>query len=362
MQMIYSKEKYFENSMSVHQINTYLKCRKAWKYAYVDKLSKKYDKPYFTKGKLIHTGMEYAMLKKYELNNNGKEDDLSIMIVAGLDKMKEEFDNYCQGLDLDSLNPETRDVESELNLVYDESTEIFVRTLKLFESNKWEILTIEGYPAVELHYAMPMKNGNMFHGFIDLVVKEKETNQIWELDWKFQSILSNEEDEAFNIQNAIYCLALKKAGVDVTGSITFQSLNVASSTPNINKNGTISRAKIRISWDDYAEFCKSNGQDPKDYIEEMEPKLADNKWVKINREYRSDFMIENIWNNVVETVVEEISCNENFPPYIKPLNCKSCAYVPICQGEIRGYEVGFIIDSEFVSKLDIIFGTNDEEV
>ena len=352
-----------EGGLSISQINQLFRCRRAWKYGYVDKLAKKYERPYFTKGKLAHVGMCKAMEMKY----HNPEATIDSMINHGETEIYMEYCDYIVGLKLgdpELWDDETLAMLDGLEKTYEESKIIFRRALKDFQPDKWEIITVQGYPAIELHYVLPIRGTRLMHGFIDLVAREKETGQIWQIDWKFKSQLSPEEDEVFNIQNAVYTRALKRAGVEITGSLTFQALNIGPTVPNINKNGSISRAKIRISWEDYAQFCSDNGENPANYQEEMEPKLADIIWTRPTREYRSDFMMENIWKNIVQAASYEIAAKNKkdrwYLPAIYPMNCKSCAYMPICQGELRGYDLDFIVNSEYVSKLDI--SLEEEEV
>lgn len=365
--VIFPHDETFENALSISQIIQHSKCRRAWKYSYVDGLAKKYERAYLTKGKLAHAGMQAAMMIKYNGQLDGNEPaSMEDMLSIGCAEITDEYCDYINELNLgdpEQFDEQTCDLMDELEQMYAEAIVVFRRTLVDFQPDKWEVLTIEGYPAIELHFALPIRGMKWMHGFIDLVARERETNQIWELDWKFKSTLSSEEDEVFNIQNSVYCRALKKAGVDVTGSITFQSLNIPPTVPNINKNGTISRAKIRITWPEYAMFCQEHGQDPDLYQEEMEPKLADVAWTRPIREYRSDFMMNNIWDNVVQSVAYEIASkrkNKRYPPAIGPMNCKGCAYMALCQGELRGYDTDFILNSEYVSKLEVTLEEEDE--
>ena len=350
----------FDNALSVSQIITYLKCRRAWKYSYLDKITKKYDRPYLTKGKLAHSGMQAAMWCKHNWEETFSGPcPIEDMVAAGKRSINTEFEQYVVELGVDFKNPkdeETMALCVDLNEMRIESLVVFERTLIEFGPDKWSVEIVQGFPAIELHYALPIRGMHVMHGFIDLVAWEIATNQIWEIDWKFKSQLAPGEDEQFGLQHSAYCRALLLAGVNLTGSITFQSLNIMPTEPNINKNGTISRAKIRITWDDYAKFCLQNGQDPELYREEMEPKLAETEWTRITREYRSDFMMNNIWHNVVQSTALEISSKrkgKRYPPTIGPMNCKSCSYMPLCQAELRGYDMEYILNTEYVSKVKV---------
>lgn len=355
-QIMYPHDMEFRNALSVSQIHTYSKCRRAWKYSYIDHLSKKYERPYMTKGKLAHAGMEKAFTALYECQNQGKQIRIEDMISAGITHMRSDFDTYIKDLGLDApllWSPEDKEMVINLEQMFDDAVEVFERTLKSAEPLNYEVLYIQGFPAIELHWAIPIRGDKFMHGFIDLVVRDIKTRQIWSIDWKFKSQLSAEEDEAFNIQNSIYCKALRMAGISVTGSITYQALNVPTTLPNLNKNGTVSRAKIRCTWDDYAAFCRQVGQDPEDYREEMEPKLSEITWVRPIKEYRSEYMMYNIWEKVVKTLSSEINVkrnNKKYPPALNAMNCKSCAYTSLCQAELRGYDTEFIINSEYVNK------------
>jgi hypothetical protein len=113
-------------------------------------------------------------------------------------------------------------------------------------------------------------------------------------------------NEMFNVQNPVYQYALKKIGIETVGSLTFHALNKPATIPKINKNGSISRAKINCDWLTYAQFCLDNNQDPTDYEEEMKEKLSDVEWFRFNREYRNEGTIDTVWKGIIVGVGYEI--------------------------------------------------------
>lgn len=338
--------------LSVSQLQTYLSCKKKWEYAYVDNLTPRVERPFFTIGRLCHKGMQTAMQTLWE---NGNTPCINVMLDAAKKAMKMEYESCLSTYPI--LNEELPEFEETLN----SALSVFEQALYEFEPDKYEVVSVDGKPALELHFCVPCENTNGFHGFIDAILKEKETGFIWCTDYKFRKSLAPDEDEAYNIQNAVYAYACQMMEIPITGTMTWQHINTPAADPAILKNGGISRSKIKTTWNHYAEFCEANGQDPKDYEEEMKPKLADIEWYRATYEYRNDETLAKIWSECILPVASEMFSLFDVVLYrsLYPWNCKMCQFQSLCQAELRSYDVTEIVKREYVERGKNILDTEN---
>lgn len=323
-------------ALSISQMNSFLRCRKQWWYGYVKKIRPRREARPLTLGKLIHEGMAAYWTSRAHGGPIGPE--------AGLEAMRRSCDQQriqMEGDEWDVFEDILRNAE-----------EVFLRALTAFDPSEWEVVLLDsGEPLVEVHFAVPLVRRVPMQGFIDLVARDLRTGMVWQIDWKFVSSLSDAEDELFNLQNVVYQYALRRIGVEVAGSITFKCLSKESTKPKMNKNGSLSRAYIRCSWEDYARACIEAGENPEDYREEMEPKLAQNQWTLKVQEYRNEETLINLWREEIAGTAHEILKNQTrYPRSVSPMNCRTCSYRSICHGELRGYDVEGIEAMEYEPK------------
>lgn len=338
-----------EGMVSVSQLQTYLSCAKKWEYGYVEEITPRVDKTYLTIGKLCHKGMQAAMHSMWQNGNDGK---WNVALTAGITAMDIEFYEYIGQTPL--LPEEMPDMEQMLN----DAESVFKQAFEEFEPWKYEVVTLqkngEPIPALELHFVVPCAGTKGLHGFIDAILKDKETGFVWCTDYKFRKSLSPDEEEAYNIQNAVYSWACHKMGVPITGTMTWQHVNTPAADPAILKDGRISRAKIKTTWQHYERFCEEHGQDPQDYYLEMEEKLRDIEFFRPTYEYRNMPTIKQIWSECVVPAAYAVKRARNKKTKkhrsMYPWNCKMCQYQSLCQAELRDYDADAIRDREYVKR------------
>lgn len=332
--------------VSVSQIQTFLSCKKKWKYNYIENLMPRIERSYLTIGKLCHKGMQTAMYMLWQ------ETPWERALRFGLGTIREEWTQYM------NETPMLSEELSDMDQLFHDACSVFSQAFKEFEPWKYEVFTIkrgkELLPALELHFKVPCPPTKGLHGYIDAILKDKETGSIWCVDYKFRKSLSPDEDEAFNIQNAVYSYACKKMGIPISGTMTWQYLNTPAADPQILKDGKISRAKIKTTWEHYSDFCKEHGQDPSYYVEEMYDKLADIEWCRATLEYRNESTIDRIWNDCILPVARAIKAAygknaDNFRS-LYPWNCKMCQYQSLCQAELRDYDADAIRQREYTKR------------
>ena len=335
---LFDEEKQTPKGMvSISQLQTFMSCPKKWEYNYIDGLTPRVEKTYLSIGKLCHKGMQTAMQYKWEHEREiGYRDENAL--TAAMFAIEAEWNSYiCQ---TDLLNEEIPDMEQML----EDAKSVFEQAFWEFDISKYEVLTISDgktlRPALELHFVVPCAGSKGLHGYIDAILKDKTTGFTWNVDYKFRKSLSPDEEEAYNVQNTVYCWACHKMGIEITGTMTWQHINIPASEPQLLKNGGVSRAKIKTTWEKYRAFCLANGIDPNPYEEEMREKLSDIEFFRATYEYRNVDTVKNIWNNVVVPASRAVAKAYKSKNYknMYPWNCKMCQYQSLCQGELRGYD------------------------
>lgn len=347
-----------EGMVSVSQLQTYLSCAKKWEYGYIEEITPRVDRSYLTIGKLCHKGMQVAMQTAWKDQRSGLCTDYfttgrwKSWMDAGINAMGDEWREYMESVPL--LDEEIPDIEQ----MYYDALSVFTQAYEEFHPWKYMVETVvrdgKECPALELHFKVPCSPTKGLHGFIDAILTDIETGFTWCTDYKFRRSLSPDEEEAFNIQNAVYSYACSKMGIQITGTMTWQHVNTPAADPVVLKNGTVSRAKIKTTWGHYEQFLMEHNQDPEDYEEEMIPKLADIEWYRATYEYRNPITVERIWNTCVLPVARKIKLahgkNAVNHPSLYPWNCKMCQYQSLCQAELRDYDVDAIRQREYTKR------------
>nr|DAO63031.1 MAG TPA: PD-(D/E)XK nuclease superfamily protein [Caudoviricetes sp.] len=335
-----------DGMVSVSQLQTFMSCPKKWAYNYIENLTPRIERPFLSVGKLCHKGMETAMRYIWEHDHdfNFKLTDAMNTAILAIDREWAEYiSSHCF---LEEEMPEQQQILADAQSVFEQAFEEF-------DPEKYEVVTLykngEPIPALELHFLLPCPGSKGLHGYIDAILREKQTGHIWCTDYKFRKSLSPDEDEAFNIQNAVYTKACARMGVTITGTMTWQHINTPAAIPAVLKNGTFSRAKIKTTWRYYAHIVALNGGDPEDYREEMEPKLADIEWFRPTLEYRNPETVLRIWDQAVvpaSWAVKRAYKAKN-SRFMYPWNCKMCQYGELCQAELRNHDAEFLRSTQY---------------
>ena len=342
-----------EGMVSVSQLQTFMSCPKKWEYGYVENLTPRVERPYLGVGKLCHKGMECAMRYywKYSHDVGFRRDDA---LYAAICAIKDEWFQYMDSNTF--LEEELPDQQKILS----DALSVFEQAFYEFDPDKWEVMTVykngEAIPALELHFVVPCAGSKGLHGYIDAILKDKEKGFIWCTDYKFRKSLSPDDEEAVNIQNAVYTYACDKMGIKITGTQTWQHINTPASDPAILKNGAASRAKIKTTWKHYEKFLRDHGIDPEPYREEMQEKLSDIEWFRPTFEYRNNETIKNMWNGIVvpasyavKSAYTKAKSKKN-QRNLYPWNCKMCQFKDLCQAELRNHDADFLRSSEYVHR------------
>lgn len=337
-----------EGMVSVSQILQWLRCRRQWEYSHVDGLSPRVERPYLTVGKMCHAGMHAAMERAWMRQRGGVRASFDELMDAGLRAVVDEWDSHMVSTDfLDEEVPLQEDL-------LDDAREVFSQALRDFRPERWEPVTVgDGvteFPALELHFLMPCEGSAGMHGYIDAVLRDRLTGYTWCVDYKFRRSLQDDDEEQYNLQNAVYMRACERMGIPVTGTLTWQHLSTPPADPAITAKG-VSRARIRTTWDRYRRFLLRQGLDPADYAE-MEDKLATIEWCRETLELRSAETVDRIWDEIVVPAARGIAESRigGNARSMYAFNCRACAYRELCQAELRGYDADYVRKAQFVRK------------
>lgn len=342
--------------VSVSQLQTFLSCPKKWEYGYIEEITPRVERSFLTIGKLCHKGMQVAMQTLWELGENAqhyqKSEVMQTLYTKAIEAINDAYRAYMD--EVPHLDEEIPDLE-QMKL---DAHAVFIQALEEFDPLKYEVVTLQKdgglIPALELHFLVPCAGSKGLHGYIDAILKDRETGFVWCTDYKFRKSLSPDDEEAFNIQNSVYSWACHKMNIPITGTMTWQHCNTPAAEPTLLKDGKVSRSKIKTTWGQYKAFCFRNGINPDAYEEEMKPKLDEIEWYRATYEYRNLETIRTIWKECVVPASRAIGRARN-PKNKKnrslyPWNCKMCQYQSLCQAELRGYDADAIRAREYTKR------------
>lgn len=353
---LFSPEQSTSGMVSISQLQSFMSCPKKWEYGYMENLTPRVERPYLGIGKLCHKGMEMAMRHKWRLNTDYPDSNPDMVQkeaqAVGLYHIEQEWKKYmADNFFLDEEIPEQERILSD-------AQSIFSQAFAEFDPQRYEVLTVyrngEPEPALELHFVVPCADTAGLHGYIDAILSDTETGNIWCTDYKFRKSLSPDEEEAVNIQNVVYTWACHKMGINVTGTMTWQHVNTPASNPSILKNGSVSKARIKTTWEHYKVFCLSHGIDPAPYEDEMKEKLSDIEWFRPTIEFRNGLTVKNMLEQVVIPAAHDVAvartAHAKNRRNLYPWNCKMCQFKDLCQAELRGHDADFLRDTEYTAR------------
>lgn len=308
--------------ISHSQIAQWQRCQQAYKYGYVDFLEPNTVQDHFVLGRIIHAGLEAFFL------------DASVedYIETAARKEIEKTPNFRKAIEGHRDNALAK-------------LEMFKNW---FKEKEWEVLSHNGEPMVEYKFDCEIE-GVRFVGQFDLVAKHIPSGRTFVFDHKTRSKFKNEDQEHFNLQFIIYQKVLSKLGVECTGTAILQVKSDEFDIPKVNKDGSLSKAKISTTWPRYQQHLKEHGLDDFDY-EEMKDKLGSIEWFNILKIYRSKSTIDKVFSDVIIPTVRDIFAAKEANKFVRnlqPYNCGFCQYQPICHGDLEGHDVDSLVSLHY---------------
>ena len=323
---------------SYSSVQTWMKCRQAFAYRYVQGLESLVQDARPQIGSAVHFALAMSILQG--------DDDENIAESLRL-WVEEEMEKY---------NHLPVEIAAEFELALRDQVAqahpIARRALSSVDRDAWETVRIGGEPAVEWAFERTVPGIGVFQGQIDWVARHRPTGLIWLWDYKIRQQFSSHSMEEYNTQMAVYQHVLQEdVGLELAGSITFEVSSKLPRRPDVNKNGTLSRAAINTDWATYLQAIHERGQNPLDY-EDMRLKLQDKVFYRALPNYRNRATTQRIWGQFIRAAVDMRSVvNGGAIPQVyrsmAPFNCRPCSYNVVCMGQLRDDDVEYLIKNHY---------------
>jgi len=176
-------------NVSFSQYAMWLKCPMQWKLSYIDKLAPYEASIHTVFGTAIHEALQEYLRVLYTIGLEEADalDTLGLFKKSYYEGLKElkianEEQSKMSESELDDLGLITQNTVDEFELdgkVILDHVLAYAQRSKHFPSKKYEIV------GIELPLEIPLRGGTiLYKGFLDIVLKDKETNKILILDFK----------------------------------------------------------------------------------------------------------------------------------------------------------------------------------
>lgn len=309
--------------VSFSQLSCFRRCQQKHHYKYIMNLERRRKGLPLERGSVIHKCLESL----YKTGDWKKE----------WRKYKKEFKKLF---------------EEEKELYGDLPKEIFrlmSSYIRVYRYDKrWKI---EG---VEVPFACRLpKSRVVLKGIIDLVMRDKLG--LWAVEHKTHKNLPSSEYRSMDVQSTLYYYILNSfAGLvssdEVMGVIFNYFRTKAPTVPRLLKNGTLSKAKIVTDPHTYKKAIKKHGLNVEDYRDVLQ-KLDASTFFSRRRISKPDSLVSKVITETIITghLIEPFLERRLLPTRTILPNCTDggCEYLPICQGELHGYDTSYIIQKEF---------------
>lgn len=316
-------------SVSYSQLTTFLTCRYQWQLAYVHGLSRVMGDEPLELGSAIHAGLAAFFAGETTLSGIHKWADA--IIPGWYDVYVNEYGSVA---DPDEI-PVFGSIIISLAQIVDKAHRICKRVRADVE-NKWDVVSVQGTPLIEMELSTRIKRGVDFRGVIDLVVRERATGYVFLVDFKSRQKLVADPMHDFDTQQAMYQYLLYKClGLTTHGSIIYQIRTEIPREPKLNKDGnSMSRSEIATDWPTYEAALKKAGLNPADYGD-MYERLIDKKFTSEYRTFRPLEQLVRIWENTA-LHVKEMEQTRVFPRNISNRTCGGCQVREFCMSTFEG--------------------------
>ena len=309
---------------SSSEIKSFQRCPKQHEYKYIQRLvSKKPQRP-LTIGNWVHAALE----------THYKDGDWRIGYQQWLAIYDKYFDEEKAALDKRGKLP-------------DLVKRIIKGYLYYYKNDGWKVL----YTEWEFEFPMTF-NGLIFlvKGRVDLIV-EDEDGDIWVVDHKTASNIPDPTSfHAMDPQLMLYPVAVKKLlGLKVRGIVYNYVQSKPPSIPKLNKNGSISKRKVRTDYPTLLRFLKESGQDPADWVHVLRPLKRRSPFLRRYRLPREPVVTKAILKDLL-TVATHIVGDELRTRTITRDCANMCSYHELCRSELNGFDTTFMRKAQFTIK------------
>ena len=197
----------------------------------------------------------------------------------------------------------------------------------------------------ELHFELPLTDGVVLEGYIDSLVKDP-AGKIYTVEHKTYKRDPGRDFIIFNPQSAIYNWAVSQLGMEPAGTIWDIIKAKKPSTPYLLKSGKLSKAKLDSTPYSVEKGIRALGLDPSDYEEFIHSHSFENYFTRETIRYNKQ-----VTRGIMEDLVDTAKLIRDMGEELKDKNlgkdCSWCQYKEICQAEILGLDIDYIIAKEY---------------
>ena len=240
--------------------------------------------------------------------------------------------------------------------------------LPRMELDKWETLTIDGEPAVEVMLERELVPGVILRGKLDWLAQHKQSGDVFVVDHKTsKGALSPDELVEHDLQLALYrwIVAAALPSFDQAGGLLHKMRRPPKTPALLKKGDALSRAAIASDWPTYLAAIHAHGFDPADYAEQQE-KLEGACFHGFFRDVTSDHSrreLVGIAQDVARRLQQMHALAGEWPLRNRSPGCSSCDFKAACDAGldgVRGSLVGLVYDlRDSAPRHDPVAGDNE---
>lgn len=248
---------------------------------------------------------------------------------------------YCRASEaLQEGDQEQVDLYAEIS---EKAPLVFERALTELPGKAWRPI------AVEQTFSAQLTPDISINGTPDLIAEHIPTGKVYLLDWKTRGTFQELDSERFNLQFVVYQWLLAQNGIGVVGSMIYEIISEVPKAPKINKDGSVSKAKVRTTWPIFKAAIDEVGGIPEEYSE-MKKYLENLEWERTTPAYRSEEFVDTIIQEVVIPTAVEMASNPIPLRVLNRFSCTGCNYAPLCIGELEGNDLAFIRSQQYTDR------------
>lgn len=336
-----------EEGLNYSQLSEWMRCRYRWHLRNRRKIERRGVNISLDIGSAVHKGIAGAIRQHADQKDPALTAGRLLKIRAACSTA---IDTYREEWVKEHGGRTDAEIEEQLAQIIAQAQEVAWNTVEQIDLAQWETLRLQdGTPLVEHKLTMPFLPGLPWYGTADWAAKDRtRVGGRWAIDFKVREKFQSVEHEETDLQLPSYQILLRSNGIPTTGTIKWQIRRELPKTPKRNKDGSVSRAMCATTWDIYRDFVVACGLDPKDYEEEMKAKLSNVKFVSIERLYRNDFYLNNVWEQVIVPNAKLFAKSKSFPRHMSYMSCSGCGAKDFCVAELRGEETTFLLETQYV--------------
>lgn len=309
-------------TVSQSKIKKWRSCRLSYHYKYVMKLRPRTKSRALTFGSVAHaiiegnlTGVPEKKMIKDHIKSYGKlmaeEKDLILATVEEAQEIMREYDAHWKKEPIKPIKYEGSFAEHRIE--YDLTNEI------------------------------------KFVGIMDVISRIYEGT--WLVDHKTFTKEPSEDTLWKNIQSAMYNEIWVKLGNERFDGALWNFIRSAPiASPSLNKDGTVSKRMGRVLPLKTKKWLKENGLKAKDHPELMEAAEANLGSYFIRRKQPIPKRVsKSIFRDFMSTSREIADLGHKHKERSISMNCDWCEYAKLCNAEINGMDMDFLIEKEYIN-------------